>query len=98
LNAGYPALVDPDSYTFSNALGAYMKSQNQNGVLVRSSRCEEVNAAIFTPLVLSDVRDLCFLTYTFYDGYNVVVDAYTVVGGNWGRGKKTNIEDVPFGR
>ena len=63
--AEWPALVDPDDYTFTNALGGYLKSQGQNGLLTRSARCSGANAAIFKQSVLSDARDHCFLTYIF---------------------------------
>jgi hypothetical protein len=61
----WPAITDPNDYTFTNALGAYVKQQNQNGLLVKSARCQGTNAAIFTPDILSDARDYCFLSYIF---------------------------------
>lgn len=56
-------LLDRRDYRYAQQLGRYLKEQNQNGLLVRSARCRGTNAAIFTPGVLSRVRDLCFLTY-----------------------------------
>ena len=56
-------LVERRDYRFTQALGRYLKQQNQNGLMVRSARCDGVNAAAFTPRVLSRARDLCFLTY-----------------------------------
>lgn len=50
-------------YGYTQQLGRYLKAQNQNGLLVRSARCQGTNADILTPGVLSNVRDLCFLTY-----------------------------------
>ena len=61
----YHALVDPDDYTFSNALGSYLQRQGQNGVMYRSARCSGTNGAIFKQSRLSDARDHCFLTYIF---------------------------------
>jgi hypothetical protein len=61
----YPALIDPDDYSFTNELGAYIKKQNQNGLLVRSARCQGTNVAAFTPSIFSNVIDHCFLTYIF---------------------------------
>lgn len=58
-----PRLVDRASYAFTQPLGAYLQSQGTNGLLVKSARCEGVNAPIFRPEVLSRVRDLCHLTY-----------------------------------
>lgn len=63
--ADCPALVDPDDYTFTNVLGGYLRDQGQNGMLVRSARCNGTNAAILRQSVLSDPRDHCFLTYVF---------------------------------
>ncbi|MBI2316942.1 MAG: RES family NAD+ phosphorylase [Betaproteobacteria bacterium] len=56
-------LLDRRDYRYTQQLGRYLKEQNQNGLLVHSARCRGENAAIFTPSVLSRVRDLCFLTY-----------------------------------
>jgi hypothetical protein len=58
-----PRLVDRKSYAFTQPLGAYLQAQGSNGVLVKSARCAGVNAALFRPAVLSQVRDLCHLTY-----------------------------------
>ena len=56
-------LLDRRDYRYTQQLGRYLKEQNQNGLLIHSARCRGTNAAIFTPSVLSRVRDLCFLTY-----------------------------------
>lgn len=56
-------LVDRHDYSYTQALGSYLKAQHQNGLLVRSARCAGTNAAILTPDVLSNVRDQCFLGY-----------------------------------
>ena len=56
-------LLDRRDYRYTQQLGTYLKEQNQNGLLVHSARCRGTNAAIFTPSVLSRIRDLCFLTY-----------------------------------
>jgi hypothetical protein len=58
-----PRLVDRASYAYTQPLGAYLQAQGTNGLLVKSARCEGVNAPIFRPAVLSQVRDLCHLTY-----------------------------------
>ncbi|MPZ43329.1 MAG: RES domain-containing protein [Betaproteobacteria bacterium] len=65
-------LVDRHDYRFTHALGRYLKQQNQNGLMVRSARCEGVNAALFNPRVLSRARDLCFLTYRTNPSRDVV--------------------------
>jgi hypothetical protein len=56
-------LVDRASYAYTQPLGAYLQAQGTNGLLVKSARCEGMNAPIFRPTVLSRVRDLCHLTY-----------------------------------
>jgi hypothetical protein len=56
-------LLHRRDYRYTQELGRYLREQNQNGLLVRSARCRGMNADIFSPNVLSHVRDLCFLTY-----------------------------------
>lgn len=56
-------LVDRYEYAFTQQLGRYLKAQRQNGLLVKSARCTGRNAAVLQPEALSNVRDLCFLTY-----------------------------------
>ena len=60
----WPALI-ADGYEFTQPLGAYLCSQNLNGLLVRSARCEGTNLASFTPDILSNPEDVCYLTYRF---------------------------------
>lgn len=59
----YPALVDRQSYIFTQALGNFLFDQGQNGLLARSARCDGTIAALFKPDHLSRVRDRMFLTY-----------------------------------
>ena len=61
--AAEPGLLDRRSYAFTQPLGAYLQAQGSNGLLVRSARCQGMNAAIFRAAALSRVRDLCHLTY-----------------------------------
>jgi hypothetical protein len=56
-------LVDRASYAYTQPLGAYLQAQGTNGLLVKSARCDGVNAAVFRAAALSQVRDLCHLTY-----------------------------------
>lgn len=58
-----PRLVDRRDYGFTHQLGRYLQGQSQNGLLVRSARCNGTNASILRPGVLSNIRDSCFLTY-----------------------------------
>ena len=62
--AAEPRLVERTSYAFTQPLGAYLQAQGTNGLLVKSARCDGINAPIFRPSVLSRVRELCHLTYT----------------------------------
>lgn len=56
-------LVNRKRYDECQALGRYLVEQGQNGVLVPSARGLGINAAIFNAERLSNVRDLCYLTY-----------------------------------
>jgi hypothetical protein len=58
-----PRLVDRRDYTFTQQLGRYLRDRAQSGLLAPSARGPGTVAAILRPEVLSDVRDLCFLTY-----------------------------------
>ena len=69
-----PGLIDRREYGFTQPLGRYLKGQGQNGLLVKSARADGVNAAILKPEVLSNVRDVCYLTYLM----NPKVDAVRV--------------------
>ncbi|HSC23219.1 MAG TPA: RES family NAD+ phosphorylase [Casimicrobiaceae bacterium] len=59
----HPQLVSRTSYAFTQRLGRYVHAQEQNGVLVRSARCDGVNACVFKPERLSNVRHRAYLTY-----------------------------------
>lgn len=61
--ARHPELVDRSSYAFTQALGRYLCEQDQNGVVVRSARCDGTNAAIFRASRLSNPRHRAWLTY-----------------------------------
>jgi hypothetical protein len=58
-----PELVGRRSYAFTQALGRHLVERGQSGLLVRSARCEGVNAAILEARRLSGVRDRAMLTY-----------------------------------
>jgi hypothetical protein len=62
-DAAYPELTSRTSYAFTQRVGLYVHEQNQNGLLVRSARCEGVNAVVFNPARLSNVRHRAYLTY-----------------------------------
>lgn len=64
----FPGLTDPDSYTFTHRVGRYLHEQKMPGLLVQSARGGKINAAIFTPDVLSNPRDVCVLRYRWIPG------------------------------
>lgn len=59
----FPDLVHPASYAFTHAVGGYLHSQWQNGILVKSARCDGMNGAVFSAGILTEPKDLCYLTY-----------------------------------
>lgn len=61
--ATHSELVNRTSYAFTQALGGTLREQGQNGLLVKSARCEGTNGAVFNQQRLSDVRDKLMLTY-----------------------------------
>jgi hypothetical protein len=58
-----PRLVNPRDYSFTQQLGRYLWRRAQSGLLAPSARTRGTTAAILRAGALSDVRDLCFLTY-----------------------------------
>ena len=58
-----PRLVDPRSYAFTQPLGRHLRQRAQSGLLAPSARGPGTAAAILRPEALSEVRDLCYLTY-----------------------------------
>ena len=56
-------LTDRSDYSFTQQLGAYLWQRAQSGLLAPSARGPGTAAAILRPEALSDVRDLCYLTY-----------------------------------
>jgi hypothetical protein len=58
-----PRLVDRNDYSFTQALGGYLSRRAQSGLLAPSARGPGTAAAILRPAALSDVRDVCYLTY-----------------------------------
>jgi hypothetical protein len=61
--AAEPRLTDRRDYSFTWRVGRYLWERSQSGLLAPSARSDGTCAAIFRPEALSDVRDLCFLTY-----------------------------------
>lgn len=79
----FPGLVAPENYAFTQPLGAYLKGQSQNGLLVRSARCTGTNAAVFRPDILSRVSDVCYLTYRMVPARGAAVTVERQAGVAW---------------
>jgi len=62
-DAKEPRLVERNDYSFTQQLGAYLSQRAQSGLLAASARGPGTAAAILRPEALSEVRDLCYLTY-----------------------------------
>jgi hypothetical protein len=62
-DAKEPRLVERNDYSFTQQLGAYLSQRAQSGLLAPSARGPGTAAAILRPEALSEVRDLCYLTY-----------------------------------
>jgi hypothetical protein len=62
-HASEPRLVERNDYSFTQQLGAYLCQRAQSGLLAPSARGPGTAAAILRAEALSDVRDLCYLTY-----------------------------------
>lgn len=58
-----PRLTHPSDYTFTQQLGRHLWRRAQSGLLAPSARTRGTTAAILRPQALSDVRDVCYLTY-----------------------------------
>lgn len=59
----FPDLIRRDSYTFTHQVGRIVNGQDLSGLLVKSARCDGINAAIFRSERLSNVREKQFVTY-----------------------------------
>lgn len=64
----YPDLIDPDSYQFTQAIGARLKREGHPGLVTRSARCEGESYGVLNPAVLSNPQDCCPLTYRLTPG------------------------------
>lgn len=71
-HAEFPDLVRRDTYTFTHQVGRVLHEQDLSGLLVKSARCDGINAAIFRAERLSNVREKMFVTYKV----NVVRDTF----------------------
>lgn len=60
----FSSLVDPADYTLTHQVGARLHREGHPGLVSKSARCDGSVYAVLNPKVLSDPRQLCFLTYT----------------------------------
>ena len=61
--AQVPALVDPADYSLTQQIGARLHREGHPGLVSRSARCDGDIHGVLNPCVLSDPRQVCFLTY-----------------------------------
>jgi hypothetical protein len=72
-NASEPRLVERNDYSFTQQLGAYLSQRAQSGLLAPSARGPGTAVGILRPEALSEVRDLCYLTYRMNPMQDVAV-------------------------
>lgn len=60
-----PALIDPIDYGLTNEVGRAIATGRHPGLITRSARCVGECVALFEPRYLGNVRDHCYLRYTF---------------------------------
>lgn len=68
----FPDLVNPTSYHFTHQVGARIHHDGHPGIISRSARTVGDIFTIFSPQVLSNPRNHCFLSYTIENGHVVV--------------------------
>lgn len=61
----FPALVDTTNYSFTQQVGHHLQAQGHPGLLSVSSRTPGSISALFTPKILKDPKDYCYLNYSF---------------------------------
>jgi hypothetical protein len=76
----YPALVDPNDYSFTHLVGARLYKEGFPGLVTSSARCHGDVYATFTPRPLSSPRVACYLTYRTA-GTQVIVEQ--AIGETW---------------
>jgi len=64
----FPALLDPDDYSFTHRVGARLHHDGHPGLVSHSARCAGDVYAIFNARVLSKPRQYCYLTYRMSAG------------------------------
>ena len=61
--AAFPGIIDPIDYTLTHQIGARLHREGHPGVLSLSARGEGSIYAVLNQKVLTDPRQVCFLTY-----------------------------------
>ena len=69
----YPDLIHPHDYTFTHKVGEYIRGEDRDGLLTKSARCDGINAPIFRPDRLNNVRIHCHLTYALFPGDKLII-------------------------
>jgi len=69
----FPELINPNSYHFTQQIGARIHHEGHPGLLSQSARCEGNVYAIFNKQILSNPRQQCYLSYRI-DAENIVIE------------------------
>jgi hypothetical protein len=67
-----PALIDPNSYHITHQVGARIHHDGHPGLISRSARCEGDIYAIFNQRILSNPRQVCYLSYRIEEGLVII--------------------------
>ena len=68
----YPALIDKESYLYTQQVGARIHREGHPGLLNRSARYDGEIIAIFQQHVLTNPRPNCYLNYRIESGQVVI--------------------------
>ncbi len=60
----HPALVAPQNYSYTQQIGGRIHREGHPGLVTRSARCSGDIYAVFSPGVLANPRNHCYLTYS----------------------------------
>ncbi len=63
--ADYPQLATPGEYHLSQQIGQRLHREGHPGLVTRSAHCKGDIGVIFTPKILSNPRDHCYLDYRY---------------------------------
>jgi len=71
--ADYPQLATVGEYNLSQQIGQRLHREGHPGLITRSAHCEGDIGVIFTPRILSNPRDHCYLDYCYNPASRKVV-------------------------